>query len=366
MLLAHARLVEIAPFPDVTFRFVSEEGTPRLMNVILGSGGVGKTSLLAAIASTRPGHALPQSRPWAKPSESATPTFASAAWALDDDDPARPHPLRVASPNAVFEEREDEALLRRREQALFDRRSGEGGFVVVAISGARWFSRSPVLLSSPERNVVRYDPRAASTFDDATRADLARETKQILAYAAIAGALVSPSSEADSGGGAIADHARPRALDAAVRGAVNAVLALTAFRYVGVDPSSLEPIFADANAEAASRSARPFDDLPTSVRHLVSLVALPLRALAAAYPGRDPRHAQGVVLVDDVDLHQEPSVQHALASALREALPRVQWILTTASVPVALGCDASDVIALRRMPTSNRVELFEGMQAIVH
>ena len=54
MLLAEARLVAIPPFSDVTFRF-ADDGAPRLMNVILGSGGVGKTSAavnLGALAAS--------------------------------------------------------------------------------------------------------------------------------------------------------------------------------------------------------------------------------------------------------------------------------------------------------------------------
>src|SRR5258706_12328976 len=136
MLLAQVGLSSVAPFQDVTFPFATAEGAPRLVTVVLGGGGVGKTSLLASIASTRPGHALPQTRPWVKPQGDGPHPFAVASWALDDDDPARPHVLRVASPNAVIEEREDESLLRRREQAHFDRRASEGGFVAVAISGA--------------------------------------------------------------------------------------------------------------------------------------------------------------------------------------------------------------------------------------
>src|SRR5260370_29638593 len=85
-----------------------------------------------------------------------------------------------------------------------------------SISGARWFSRRPVMLSSPERNVLRYDPRGAASFDDATRADLARETKQVLSYAAIAGALAEQRRSHDP-------ETRAATLDAAVRGAVNAV-----------------------------------------------------------------------------------------------------------------------------------------------
>ena len=46
-----------------------------------------------------------------------------------------------------------------------------------------------MLLASPERSVVRYDVRAVPSLDDATRADLARDTKQILSYAGITAAL---------------------------------------------------------------------------------------------------------------------------------------------------------------------------------
>ena len=88
-------------------------------------------------------------------------------WHLGEDDPARPHPLRVVSPNAKADETEDGALVRRREQALYDRRAGEGGFTFVAFSGARWFSRTPVTLATPDRTILRYDVRATASFDDA-------------------------------------------------------------------------------------------------------------------------------------------------------------------------------------------------------
>src|SRR5438876_12174765 len=133
MLLSELRLVGVGPLADVVVRVANGE-RPRLATVVVGAGGTGKSSLLAAIASTRPGHTLPLGRPWAR--APASPAFAVAEWLLDDDDPARPHVLRVASPNAALEEREDEALLRRREQAHFDRRATEGGFACVAISGA--------------------------------------------------------------------------------------------------------------------------------------------------------------------------------------------------------------------------------------
>jgi hypothetical protein len=319
---------------------IDEDGRVRRALVLVGGGGVGKSSILTAIALTRPGCAMPIPR---ARSASAGPVFVVADWVLGDDDPQRPHSLRVASPNAAIEEAEDYATLRRREQALFDRRAHEGGFVVVSLSGARWFSRAPVLLASPERSIVRYDARTAPTFDDATRADLARETKQILSYGGIAAAL----------GGATG-------LDTTLREVVTGLTNLSGFSYSGVDPVTLEPLF------DSERGLVMFDELPTSVRHLAAIGALTVRALYAAYPGRDPRTAEGIVLVDDVDLHQDPGVQRALVPALKHLLPSVQWILTTSSPTVALGCEVGEVVALRRMPESEKIEVYQDDLALVH
>src|SRR6185312_13125250 len=138
---------------------------PRRLAVIFGAEGVGKTAILSAIASTRPGHAVSLGAlgsaarsDEAAPAEGARPQpFAAASYVLGDDDPGRPHPLLIVTPNAKLHgEREDLALLRRREQALFDRRSVEGGFAFLAFSGARWFSRAPVVLANVDRGLLRH------------------------------------------------------------------------------------------------------------------------------------------------------------------------------------------------------------------
>ncbi len=128
-----------------------------------------------------------------------------------------------------------------------------------------------------------------------------------------------------------------------------------------MDPVTLEPIFADEQGDLLT-----FDRLPTSVRHLVAFAVLTVRGLFAAYPGRDPRMTEGLVLIDEVALHLEVPVQRGLIRALRGSLPRVQWLLTTSSPELAAGCDSSEILALRRLPTSQRVELFEGPLATLH
>ena len=90
-------------------------------------------------------------------------------------------------------------------------------------------------------------------------------------------------------------------------------------------------------------------------------MTLPLRALFASYPGSDtPREREGVVAIDDVEAQQDPALLRALVPLLRRALPNVQWLLTTASTQLALACDATSVVALRRTEAS-RVELGEGV-----
>lgn len=367
MLLSRARLVGIGPFDDVTFAFGEPDGRPRSVTVVIGGPGSGKTSLLAAIATTRPGHAIAQLvvRP-----DTAAPGHVVSDWFLGDDDLARPHPLRVVSPNARTDDDEALSLSRRREQALFDRRAGEGGFSFLTLSGARWFSRTPAALTTPDRTLLRYDVRASASFDDASRADLTRETKQALVFAAVASALVKTSSRADLGGDeGVDDRAIPAdpqlarlvRFQSAMTAAVAAALEGTGYSYDGVDPARLEPVFSERAGKLTL-----FDDLPRGARHAVAFAALPLRTLTAAYPDRDPRSAEGLVLLDDAEAQLPLAQQRTLVSRLSRALPRVQWIVTTASPAVAEGADIGDVIAIRRLPGSSRVELYDGASALLH
>ncbi len=350
MKLLQVRLVGLGPFEDVTVSLRGPDDEPRSLTVVFGGGGVGKTTLLSAIAATRPGHAVvPSVGPGAR-----SQGFAVADWYLGDDDPERPHPLRVASPQTPGSEDPDQERIRRQEQGLFDRRAAEsGGFVVVGHASARWFSRTPVNLTSPARTVLRWDVRAPMHFDDATRSDLTRETKQALVFAAMAARLPDPES-----GRMLTSFT---VFDEAMRDVLHRLLSLACVRYAGVDPVALEPMFVMSQGEIL-----PFDRMPTSVRHLAGIAALTVRSLFAAYPGRDPRMTEGLVLIDEVALHQEPAVQRSIAFALRAALPRVQWILTTSSPELTTHCEPGQVVALRRLPSSRRVELFEGPLATLH
>ena len=357
MKLVQAALAYVGPFDKLVLPFADESGDPRPLTVLHGAGGTGKSSVLAALASTRPGHCVVQpNRPDAR--EGATGAFAACDWLLGQDEPARPHPLSVASPNARLSPVDEVEALRRREQTLFDRLASEGGFAFLAIPSTRWFSRQPIALSAPARTIARYDVRASTASEDATRADLARETKQALAYAAIASVL--PPLEPPASARPEVVERRFDLLDAGMRAVVDALLKSSGFSYRGLDPHSFEPLFHGHGRDV------PFDALPTRVRHLVAFAALSVRTLWAAYPDQDPRDSEGVIAIDDVDLHQDSAVLHHLPSTLREALPEAQWILTTASPIIAGAADARAVLALRPLPEADGVRLFAGDQARTH
>lgn len=363
MYLTRAQLLGVSPFGTLDVPFCDIDGEPRMVTVVHGAGGVGKTTLLRVLSSTRPGHAAPllgRSMPGA-----TTPAQAMCHWQLGDDDPERPHPLLVCTPNMRSRgaDDDDDAALQRKEQTMFDKQAKErGGFVFTVIPSARWYSPQAVSLHAPLRTVAHYDVKTSSTFDDAARSESTRDTKLAIAYAEVSSAL-APSTQRERNR-LRESSTRPwdtRLLGNAMRDAIGAVLDLVGYTYDGVDPVSLEPSFT-----TPAGSICIFDRLPNHVRHLLTIATIPVRTLWAAYPGQDPRTSAGVVAIDEVDLHQPPEVARELMSTLRATLPRVQWIVTTANAELAAATDAEALLSLRRMPEEETVALFEGATAQLH
>jgi hypothetical protein len=355
MYLLRAQLEAVPPFGTIELPFADDDGRPRPITVVHAAGGAGKTVLLSVLAATRPGNASVLFGGALGSSATAT-----CEWHLGRDDAERPHPLIIATPSQVpARVGDDDALaLRRREQALFDRRAKDGGFVFMALPTIRCFSRVPVAVHAPSRTVAHYDVRATVNLDDPQRSDLTRDTKMALAYAAISAALMAGTQGREAGERGPVDM---RLFGAAMHEVVDSLARLSGFSYLGLDPISMEPAFA-----SPGHRRMPFDGLPTRSRHLVAIAALSVRTLWAAYPGTDPRAAEGVIAIDDIDLYQDAATQEGIVHALRTALPQVQWILTTSSPIVAGACDTRELLSLRRLPDDDRVELFVDAQARTH
>jgi len=367
MYLTGIRLRNVGPFDDASISFTDDQGQPRMTTVILGDSGSGKTALLSAIACTRPGLAI--TPPRVREGVAANDAFAVARYRLGDDDPARPHELVVASPNAQLDEAPTDAAARKREQAHFDRIAAERGFCLIPLSAARWAARVAASGASPERPISAMDHRAHATFDDAARADLAREVKHALVNAVTVAALsqFQARARADAEAKQVSvlppppSPARATAPFELYRSTFQALLPDGEATYEGVDATSFEPQFRDQSGRIV-----PFDDLGFGVKNRILLGAVILRRLALAYPGRDPLACEGIVLIDEIEAHLPQQRQREILDVLRRAFPRLQLIVTTQSPWVVEGRPHDEVVVLSRDFDTGRIEINSGPRAVLH
>ncbi|MEI7064214.1 AAA family ATPase [Dickeya chrysanthemi] len=94
-----------------------------------------------------------------------------------------------------------------------------------------------------------------------------------------------------------------------------------------------------------SKEGKPFNVLQLSQgeKSLMALVGDIARRLAIMNPALDnPLHGQGIVLIDEVDMHLHPSWQRSIIERLTTTFPHCQFILTTHS-PLVIS-DYKDVL----------------------
>jgi AAA domain, putative AbiEii toxin, Type IV TA system len=89
------------------------------------------------------------------------------------------------------------------------------------------------------------------------------------------------------------------------------------------------------------------DGFRSTVAWLADLCAAWHEVTGSRWP-TPPSKIRALVLLDEIDLHLHPSLQRALVPRLREALPNVQFIVTTHSPLVLSSFDRNEIIALDR------------------
>ncbi len=94
-------------------------------------------------------------------------------------------------------------------------------------------------------------------------------------------------------------------------------------------------------------------DLPDGFRSTVAWLADLCAAWHQTAPPEetescDPAKIRGIVLLDEIDLHLHPRLQRGLVPRLREALPLVQFIVTTHSPLVLSSFDRAELVVLDR------------------
>lgn len=168
------------------------------------------------------------------------------------------------------------------------------------------------------------------------------------------------------------------AFDSAIEVVVRAVdrcLAPSGWERMAYSPEREEIV-----AQHPEQGTLPLALLSDGIRSMLTLVADIAFRAAQLNPNLGPFAAEqvhGVVLVDEVDMHLHPEWQQSVLSSLREAFPKVQFIVTTHSPQVlstvekecvrVLGRDASgDLAAAMPLASTYGEESGNVLQAVMH
>ncbi|MDD4967961.1 MAG: AAA family ATPase [Paludibacter sp.] len=90
------------------------------------------------------------------------------------------------------------------------------------------------------------------------------------------------------------------------------------------------------------------DQLSDGEKNLITLVGDIARRLAIANPtSNHPLHGEGIILIDEIDLHLHPSWQRLIISQLTKVFPNCQFIITTHSPQVISQVQSESLFLLK-------------------
>jgi hypothetical protein len=95
-------------------------------------------------------------------------------------------------------------------------------------------------------------------------------------------------------------------------------------------------------------------DLPDGFRSVLALLADIAAGWHELHPDTgadgvvDPTTIEGIVLVDELDLHLHARLQRMIVPRLRRTLPKMQWIVTTHSPFIVGSFDRTEIVVLDR------------------
>jgi hypothetical protein len=323
----HVRNVRL--LADQEFSFLSSDGTPRMWTVILGENGVCKSTLLQTIALAAMGPKLGTSLVQdaqrlrnlnSTDSASMTATF-------------RP-PYRTASLVSSLRIESDRF-------DLIEGDDGEGAAVLDTVRGHRrrqWFIAGfgvGRFLAEPGEVALPRDPivhRVQGLFN-ARHKMLGLEFYTALRNPRLASHFARCLRKVLESRDARGEQLLPGFLELHLEARPNA------------------PIFESNYIElwAGGHPLRlPASWLSDGYQAMLSWVADLLgHAVLELEEDADPTELEGVVLLDEIDLHLHPTWQRRIVPLLRAAFPKLQFIVTTHSPLVLTGFDREEIISLR-------------------
>ena len=100
---------------------------------------------------------------------------------------------------------------------------------------------------------------------------------------------------------------------------------------IGIDISPDKVTFTEKGSEVS------FEQLSAGYKGVITIICDMVSRLSAKQQVKNIRDFQGVVLIDEVELHLHPKWQYSFMNKLREIFPLIQFIVTTHSPTVLLG-----------------------------
>ena len=116
--------------------------------------------------------------------------------------------------------------------------------------------------------------------------------------------------------------------------------------------------FGYATVEHPDQGVLAVGQMSDGIRNTIALVAdIAWRCvqLNAHLGDAAVRDTEGIVLIDEVDMHLHPEWQQLIVGSLREAFPRIQFIVTTHSPQVLTTVDAESVRIIHPEPDETEI-----------
>jgi predicted ATPase len=115
-------------------------------------------------------------------------------------------------------------------------------------------------------------------------------------------------------------------------------------------PDNFHTLYVEIDNNEKLYKKVPYEALATGMKSLVAMIGdLIIRLLKQQPEVEDLSELQGIVLIDEIDVHLHPHLQKVLVEQLSEALPDVQFVATTHSpIPILGSTDKSVIIKVDR------------------
>lgn len=114
----------------------------------------------------------------------------------------------------------------------------------------------------------------------------------------------------------------------------------------------------DRNRKLIGDNGTPFHNLASGYKSIIAMVSHMMLHLYTQQPEiNDPALLEGIVLIDEIDLHFHPKMQRDLVIKLSEIFPRIQFIASTHSPIPLLGVPANTPIFTTKIDSENGINV---------